>query len=89
MSENVGTSNSRNRKGLHGLYRDNFTFYPYMTINNKTWALDNGVNEGFPSDESCTAGISIKRSAYSLLAAGEHSFATNTKFPSIAHHSKL
>jgi hypothetical protein len=25
MSENVGTSTSRNPKGLHGLYRDNFT----------------------------------------------------------------
>jgi hypothetical protein len=25
MSENVGASNSRNHKGLHGLYRDNFT----------------------------------------------------------------
>jgi hypothetical protein len=27
MSENVGVSTSRNPKGLHGLYRDNFTFY--------------------------------------------------------------
>jgi hypothetical protein len=26
MSENVGVSTSRNTKGLHGLYRDNFTF---------------------------------------------------------------
>jgi hypothetical protein len=25
MSENVGTSTSHNPKGLHGLYRDNFT----------------------------------------------------------------
>jgi hypothetical protein len=25
MSENVGASTSRNIKGLHGLYRDNFT----------------------------------------------------------------
>jgi hypothetical protein len=25
MSENVGASNSRNPKGLHGQYRDNFT----------------------------------------------------------------
>jgi hypothetical protein len=25
MSENVGASTSRNPKGLHGLYRDNFT----------------------------------------------------------------
>jgi hypothetical protein len=25
MSENVGASTSRNSKGLHGLYRDNFT----------------------------------------------------------------
>jgi hypothetical protein len=29
MSENVGASTSRNPKGLHGLYRDNFTFYLY------------------------------------------------------------
>jgi hypothetical protein len=28
MSENVGASISRNRKGLHGLYGDNFTL-PY------------------------------------------------------------
>jgi hypothetical protein len=27
MSENVGASTSSNPKGLHGLYRDNFTFY--------------------------------------------------------------
>jgi hypothetical protein len=27
MSENVGPSTSRNPKGLHCLYRDNFTFY--------------------------------------------------------------
>jgi hypothetical protein len=26
MSENVGASTSHNPKGLHGLYRDNFTF---------------------------------------------------------------
>jgi hypothetical protein len=26
MSQNVGASTSRNPKGLHGLYRDNFTF---------------------------------------------------------------
>jgi hypothetical protein len=26
MSENVGASTSDNPKGLHGLYRDNFTF---------------------------------------------------------------
>jgi hypothetical protein len=28
MSENVGTSTSGNPKGLHGLYRDSFTFSP-------------------------------------------------------------
>jgi hypothetical protein len=27
MSENVEAPTSRNPKGLHGLYRDNFTFY--------------------------------------------------------------
>jgi hypothetical protein len=32
MSENVGASASRNCKGLHGLYRDNFTFYLYRHI---------------------------------------------------------
>jgi hypothetical protein len=26
MSENVGASTSHNPKGLHGLYRENFTF---------------------------------------------------------------
>jgi hypothetical protein len=31
MSENVGASTSRNPKGLHGLYRDNFTFLPYLS----------------------------------------------------------
>jgi hypothetical protein len=29
MSENVGASTSRNPKGLHGLYRDNFTLPLY------------------------------------------------------------
>jgi hypothetical protein len=32
MSENVGASTSRNPKDLHGLYRDNFTFYPYYLL---------------------------------------------------------
>jgi hypothetical protein len=27
MSENVGASTSRNPKGLHGRYKENFTFY--------------------------------------------------------------
>jgi hypothetical protein len=31
MSENVGASTSRNPKGLHGLYRDNFTL-PYLNL---------------------------------------------------------
>jgi hypothetical protein len=31
MSENVGASTYRNPKGLHGLYRDNFTL-PYIFI---------------------------------------------------------
>jgi hypothetical protein len=31
MSQNVGASNSRNPKGFHGLYRDNFTL-PYECI---------------------------------------------------------
>jgi hypothetical protein len=33
MFENAGASTSRNPVGLHGLYRDNFTFtLPYHTI---------------------------------------------------------
>jgi hypothetical protein len=31
MSENVGASTSCNPKGLHGLYRDNFTLYIYIS----------------------------------------------------------
>jgi hypothetical protein len=27
MSENMGSSTSRNHRGLHGLYRDNFTLF--------------------------------------------------------------
>jgi hypothetical protein len=36
MSENVGASTSRQPKGLHGLYRDNFTFY---LIGKRTWSV--------------------------------------------------
>jgi hypothetical protein len=32
MSENGGASTSRNPKGLHGLYRDNFTLLIYTQI---------------------------------------------------------
>jgi hypothetical protein len=32
MSKNVGASTSRNPKGLHGLYRDNFTFTTYLRL---------------------------------------------------------
>jgi hypothetical protein len=40
MSENVGASTSRNLKGLHGLYRDNFTF----TL---PWDLHQGTEETY------------------------------------------
>jgi hypothetical protein len=33
MSENVGASTSRNPKGLHSLYRDNFIFYVFSFVN--------------------------------------------------------
>jgi hypothetical protein len=32
MSENVGTSNSRNHKGLRGLYKDNLTLPSPFTV---------------------------------------------------------
>jgi hypothetical protein len=32
MSESVGASTSRNPKGLHGLYRDNFTEMPRTDV---------------------------------------------------------
>jgi hypothetical protein len=32
MSENVGASTSRNPKGLHGLYGDNFTYFYLVSI---------------------------------------------------------
>jgi hypothetical protein len=32
MSKNVGASSTRNPKGLHGLYRDNFTFARISTV---------------------------------------------------------
>jgi hypothetical protein len=35
MSENVRASSSRNPQGLHGLYRDNFTFFYVYTT--ETW----------------------------------------------------
>jgi hypothetical protein len=31
ISENVGASTTRNPKGLHGLYRDNFTYFTIMS----------------------------------------------------------
>jgi hypothetical protein len=34
MSENVGASTSRNPMGLHGLYRDNFTFFTFTVSDN-------------------------------------------------------
>jgi hypothetical protein len=36
MSENVGASTSRKPKGLHGLYRDNFTL-PYKCLTSSIW----------------------------------------------------
>jgi hypothetical protein len=32
MSENVGASTSRNPKGLHGLYREDFTLFYFLYI---------------------------------------------------------
>jgi hypothetical protein len=37
MSENAGASTSRNPKGLHGLYRDNFTFTFTLAISDILW----------------------------------------------------
>jgi hypothetical protein len=38
MSENVGASTSRNRKGLHGLYTYNFTFiFTFLIILGKLY----------------------------------------------------
>jgi hypothetical protein len=33
MSENVGASTSHKPKGIHGLYRDSFTFLLYIYVN--------------------------------------------------------
>jgi hypothetical protein len=41
MSENVGESTSRNPKGLHGLYGDNFTL-PYMFFFSNTSSYKRG-----------------------------------------------
>jgi hypothetical protein len=34
LSENVGASTSRNPKGLHGLYKENFTFFLHVFVSN-------------------------------------------------------
>jgi hypothetical protein len=34
MSENMGASTSGNSKGLHGLYRDSFTYFKNAVYNN-------------------------------------------------------
>jgi hypothetical protein len=39
MSENVGASTSRNSKGLHGLYREIFTFFAY-TLSTGTLSVE-------------------------------------------------
>jgi hypothetical protein len=48
MAENVGASNSRKLKGLHGLYRENFTFtfltYVRMSKNNYAKIIKNNYN---------------------------------------------
>jgi hypothetical protein len=41
ISENVGASTSRNPKGLHGLYRDNFTSHVIKVIKDKDVPLFN------------------------------------------------
>jgi hypothetical protein len=40
MSENVGALTSRNLKGLHGLYRDSFSFY--VSYRNKIVGIATG-----------------------------------------------
>jgi hypothetical protein len=43
MSENAGASTSRNPKGLHGLYRDNFKLYLTLhSIHHDGESLENG-----------------------------------------------
>jgi hypothetical protein len=44
MSENVGASTSRNPKGLHGLYGDNFTLPPTL-LNYFNFEISAAVNQ--------------------------------------------
>jgi hypothetical protein len=37
MSENVGASASHNPKGLHSVYKDNFTYYPLSLFQSYGW----------------------------------------------------
>jgi hypothetical protein len=51
MSENVGTSTSRNPKGLQGLYRDNFTLptLPNMKLKKGcSWPIQHEI---FPTSD--------------------------------------
>jgi hypothetical protein len=50
MSENVRASTSRNRKGLHGLYRENFTSTTF-------WDVTLYANKFTDVSQECTASV--------------------------------
>jgi hypothetical protein len=60
MFENVGASTSRNPKDLHGLQRDNFTFYAsYVPLESRLI-----LSDGFPDpvdNKGVILGDNVKR----------------------------
>jgi hypothetical protein len=65
MSENVGALTSRNPKGLHGLYRDNFTL-PYAGLAEILVYVKISVWAGANPNAYITNGLSILIRQYEI-----------------------
>jgi hypothetical protein len=79
MSENVGASTSRNPKGLHGLYRDNFTLPHNNSIYNFSplfkmfpqriirCSVTKSANEKFPHISRLHFSIFLKKKKFRII----------------------
>jgi hypothetical protein len=60
MSENVEASTSVNPEGLHGLYRDAFTFYYDLTASVVKWSEYLATDPEIPSYSPGAIRLSVK-----------------------------
>jgi hypothetical protein len=74
MSENVGASTSRNPRGLHGLYRDNFTLLQWFhgsTLHGDRCAAFHNVHTNFADESACLKANNVRNEVVTIYRSHE------------------